>query len=149
VVTTRAGLTAPSAINIDVDLHGLVGLVGGIVAFSVAFLWARWLRRRAVAPRFAAWAAYALLAFSAFAPFASCAMAIETLGSIGSSSVDPSQRATLGGGLGTASVSLFSRPILLAGAATFLLALLVLVGATGRWHWFPRSFGPKNDPPYR
>jgi hypothetical protein len=104
-----------------------------------------------VAPRFAAWTAYALLVFAAFTPVASCARAIVTLGTIGSESVDPSQRvADPGvGGLGTVSVALFSAPILLSGVAAILLAMLVLVGDTGRWHWFPRSFVPKNDPPYR
>jgi hypothetical protein len=128
---------------------GSMGSVFSLLASGVAvlsaiasgFLWARWLRRRAVAPRLAAWAAYALLAFAALTPAASCAYSIATLLAL----ADESGR----GGLGTVSTSLFSGPILLAGAVAFVLAMLVLVGATGRWHWFPRSFVPKNDPPYR
>jgi hypothetical protein len=138
----------PEAINVDVDVRALMGLAGWTAALSAivaGFLWARWLRRRAVAPRFAAWTAYALLAFAAFTPVASCTTAFVTLGLIASGIVDP----TNGGGLGTVSVGPFTKPTRLAAVAAILLAMLVLIGATARWHWFPRSVVPKNDPPYR
>jgi hypothetical protein len=118
----------------------LVGWIAALSAIGAGFLWARWLRRRAVAPRFAAWTSYALLAFATFAPFAMCARATVTVVRVNEQNK---------GELGTESVSVFSGPILLAAAAAILLAFLVLVGATWRWHWFPRSSAPRNDPPYR
>jgi hypothetical protein len=124
----------------------LLFLVSGVMAastFVAGVLWARWLRRRAVAPPFAAWTAYALLAFAAFTPVASVGVAVVMIAAVAS------RAKAGGGGVGTVSVSLFSGPILLAGAAAILLALLVLAGATGRWHWFARSSQPKNEPPYR
>jgi hypothetical protein len=121
----------------------LLLLSSSVIALSAivaAFLWARWLRRRAVAPRVVARAANSLLAIAAFAPVASCAMTIVTLNAVASE---------YNGSLGTVSVAIFSGPILLAGAAALILALLVLIGATAWWHWVPRSPAPKGDPPYR
>jgi hypothetical protein len=113
----------------------LVCLVLGPGSLFGGFVWARWLRRKAVAPRFAAWAAYALLAFAVFHPVAACASSLFVL-------------ATYTGSLGTVSVDVPVTQLEQAAVAT-LLALIVLLVATARWHWFPRSPRPENDPPYR
>ena len=108
-------------------------------------VWARWLRRRPVAPRFAAWAAYTLVALGTFiTTFGVISTLLFTRRCVPGESEGASGRArVLAEGISEGMNN---------GVLDVLIALVTalwLLFGTWRWHWAVKPPVTKGDPPYR
>jgi hypothetical protein len=128
-----------SPIKVDIDFAVLFTASLFFAVLLGLALWARWLRRRAVAPRYLPWTAWGLLAASVVLPVVWLVVVLPR-------AVAAMERSGPGG-LGTVSFGI-SEPLLVAVVA-ILLALGILLATTWRWHWSDRKVTPKGDPPYR
>jgi hypothetical protein len=129
-----------------VEIAFLALLVGHATPLVPVWIWARWLRRRTGAPRFASWTAYALIglgALFALVGAASLVLAYSAPPAPGYPWTEPAGKArVLAEGI-SASLNCGAIEVLIA-----LLATAWLLFCTYRWHWRVRR-PTVGDPPYR